>query len=202
MPKLITNREVYDPSALVNWTKRRRNAVRLPATSSEFLRLLKRKRRGRSARTHRFFGEVFVASQIAHREAYYSSAKWLTNTRFAGSRNLPNPDHEAVRQALHRHFGQYRIQKLQSVVGELSRQCRRELRRTLPTAPDLWLVDKRGRHRFIEVKLPGDSVAPHQLAGMAAIASVLGSGAMVSVEVVELHDEQRLFKAFCRAIAG
>lgn len=169
------------------------------ARSSDFVRLLKRKVRGRSARTHRFFGEAFVASQTVHREAYYGSFKWLTNPRFARDRKLAAKDQEHFRRALHDHFGQKRIDKLQRVVTEMSRTCRKALARKSPTAPDLWLVDRQGHHRFIEVKLPGDSVAPHQLAGMAAIATVLGT-ANVSVEVVHLHNDDRLFKEFCRAM--
>jgi hypothetical protein len=91
-----------------------------------------------------------------------------------------------------------------SMVGRrtLAKACRKDLDGKAPTAPDLWIIDKRGRHRFIEVKLPGDSIAPHQLAGMAAIASVLSGSRKVSVELVELHDEERLFKGFWRAARG
>ena len=200
MPKLRSDRRPLDHAALEGWVRRRRNAIRLPAMSAEFVKLLKRKRRGRASRTRRFFGEVFVASLIPHREAYYNSVKWLTNPRFARTRELVDADHERLRAALHLHFGEARIAKLQREVMRLARRFSKELRQKLPTAPDLWLVDKRGKHRFIEVKLPGDSVAPHQLAGMAAIATVLGSRNRVSVELLQLDDDQRMFKAFCRAM--
>jgi hypothetical protein len=67
----------------------------------------------------------------------------------------------------------------------------------------LWLVDRRGGHRFIEVKLPSDGVAPHQLAGMAAIACLLNAPRhRVTVEVIHLNDEARTFKTFCRALGA
>lgn len=85
---------------------------------------------------------------------------------------------------------------------DLGKTCRKELEGKAPTAPDLWIIDKRGRHRFIEVKLPGDSVAEHQLAGMAAIVAVLSGPQKVSVELVELHDDERMFKDLWRAARG
>ena len=204
MPKLVVARHVYDASALEAWTKRRRHAPPFPAASADFERLLRKKARGRAARTRRFFGEAYVASRTPHREAYYGSFKWLSNRRFAGSERFPAGSayrqQERFREALQKHFGQKRIEKLQRASQSLSRSCRKELAGKQPTAPDLWLVDRRGRHRFIEVKLPGDSVAPHQLAGMAAIACVLNTPHHVSVEIIHLHDDDRMFKDFCRAI--
>ena len=82
----------------------------------------------------------------------------------------------------------------------LARRFRKDLRRKPPTAPDLWLISKAGKHRFIEVKLPGDFIAPHQLAGMAAIARVLGPRMAVSVELLQLYDEKRMFRMFCRGV--
>lgn len=200
MPRLTINQERYDPVALEAWTRRQRNALSFPPKFEEFRLLLKRKVRSREARTPRFFGEAFIASRARCREAYYGSFKWLTNRRFALDREFEDPDQERLRTALHRHFTRRRVEKLQRVVEALSNSCRKQLAGKVPTAPDLWLVDRRGGHRFIEVKLPGDSAAPHQLAGMAAIASVLGGSRAVSVEIIHLEDDNRLFKEFCQAV--
>jgi hypothetical protein len=202
MPNLIVSNWDYDSTTLAAWVARRRNAFSFPTRSAEFARLLKRKARGRSAKSPRFFGEALVASKIPHREAYYSSAKWLTNRRFAGDRKLTDKEHERLRQALHRHFTKARIQKLQQTVEALRESSQNELDGKSPAAPDLWLIDRRGHHRFIEVKLPGDSVARHQFAGMAAIASVLNRPQKVTVEVIELNHNNRMFKIFCRAISA
>jgi len=200
MPKLTVSLQPYDPDALGAWTRRQRNALSFPATAADLERLLKRKARGRAAKTRRFFGEAYIASQTRYREAYYSSFKWLTNPRFAGDRKLRDKNQEQLRKALQDHFTPKRIAKLQRVVRELSGVCRKDLAGKHPTPPDLWLVGRGGRHRFIEVKLPGDSLAPHQIAGMAAIACVLSGPKRVSIEVVHLDDDCRLFTSFCRAV--
>jgi hypothetical protein len=38
-----------------------------------------------------------------------------------------------------------------------------------PVAPDLWFIDKQGDFHFIEVKLPGDRIALHQVIGMSIL---------------------------------
>jgi hypothetical protein len=129
---------------------------------------------------------------------FYASFKWLTNPRFAGTAKMADPEQKRFRKALHKHF-EGRIEKLQRVAKELGTTYRKDLEGKAPTAPDLWIIDKRGRHRFIEVKLAGDSEASHQLAGMAANAAVLSGPKKVSVEIVELHDDERMFKDFWRA---
>jgi hypothetical protein len=198
MARLTVTRRRYDVTSLRGWAKRQRNVLSFPPSSEDFAKFLRRKVRSREARTRRFFGEAFVASKTPHRAVFYASFKWLTNPRFAGSAVLLDPEQERFRAALHKHFTG-RIEKLQSVANALAKTCRKDLEGIAPTAPDLWIIDKRGRHRFIEVKLPGDSVAPHQLAGMAAIVSVLSGPQKVSVEVIQLHDEERMFKDFWRA---
>ena len=79
-------------------------------------------------------------------------------------------------------------------------------------APDLWLFTGR-RHRFIEVKLPGDHLGDSQLAGLALIATCLKAALPVSVEVVTLvadsvddcrlsEGEPERFKSFCEALTA
>ena len=200
MPTLLVERHVYDPSVLKAWTLRKRNALVFPARFADFARAMKRKVRGRSRKTRRFFGEAYVARKAKPRELYYSSSKWLTNPAFVSNREPKDENHEQIRRALHKHFGAHRLITLQRAVARLSRTSRKQLAGKAPSAPDVWLVDRGGCHRFIEVKLPGDSIAPHQLAGMAAIGCVLGRGNKVSVEVIHLHDDYRAFRRFCGAL--
>lgn len=54
----------------------------------------------------------------------------------------------------------------------------------VPRAPDLWLIGE-GVHRFIEVKLPGDTIREPQLAGLALIATALSP---VTVEMMCLME--------------
>jgi hypothetical protein len=58
-----------------------------------------------------------------------------------------------------------------------------------PVAPDLWVIDKNRNFIFIESKLPGDSIQPHQIAGMALIKKHLETCAQVSVSIITLYQE-------------
>lgn len=91
---------------------------------------------------------------------------------------------EQFREALFRHFGKGRIEKLIERAATAERVT--GLR---PVAPDLWLVDRRGNHQFIEVKLPGDRIRPTQQLGMELIASHLRAKSRLSVEIIELKPE-------------
>jgi hypothetical protein len=200
MPKLSVTHQEYDPTLRAAWIARRRDALPFPPALEAVRRVLRGKARARSRRTPRFFGEAFVAQQATAGETYYASFKWLTNSKFADTEPLADKRQEQCREALHRHFGQPRIEELQRLVDALFRSSQKALGKKKPTAPDLWLVDRRGHHRFIEVKLPGDSIAPHQVAGLAAIACVLNRPKTVSVEVVHLDDQDAVFQAFCKSI--
>lgn len=59
-----------------------------------------------------------------------------------------------------------------------------------PVAPDLWLTTA-NRHLFIEVKLPGDTIARHQLVGLALIAMYLRGDKPISVRIVNLYSGVR-----------
>ncbi len=73
-----------------------------------------------------------------------------------------------------------------------------------PVAPDLWLIDKDGCFRFIESKLPGDTIAAHQIAGLALIGKYLGDAFPVSISIIHLYPEDidpvRLYDDFYNLI--
>lgn len=178
---------LYPAHCLRDW---RRNDCRILTSSeaSEYLKgiiaiKVKRRPRGR-----RFFGEAYVATQVRHRHGYYGSFKWLTNSRFLDDRPFPSgptkPYQEELRKALLRHFGKGQLERLQKRAHKATRVVG-----VRPVAPDLWLIDSRGNHRFIEVKLPGDRIHPHQLAGMYLIASCLRTKGRLSVEIIELRPQ-------------
>lgn len=142
----------------------------------------------RKGGTRRFFGEAFVATQIDHDEGYYGSFQWLTNPMFLGDRAFrhgPTQDFQKqYRRALQHHFpGQ--LEGLQSNAERIERRVG-----VKPAAPDLWLIDSSGNHRFIEVKLPKDEVSDNQLAGLAVIAASIRSKHLLSVEVIELNPDR------------
>ena len=145
------------------------------------------KRAERRPNSSWFFGEAYVATNVEHIEGYYVPFEWLTNRRFAGvgafREGSARRYQEELKTALSKHFPtqltalQQDAARLQGVIGEK------------PMPPDLWLIDHDGNHRFIEVKLPGDTVNSHQFAGLALIATCLTAKTKVSVEIIDLHPD-------------
>jgi len=58
-----------------------------------------------------------------------------------------------------------------------------------PVAPDLWLIDKQGNFKFIESKLPGDTIGLHQIAGLALIRKYLEASVPISVSIMNLYPD-------------
>ncbi len=164
--------------------------------SSFIRRILEEKVRNRKRIGRRFFGEAFVATNIAHEQGWYGSFKWLTSWPIrSGS-----------------YAGEYRaalsgtfpfVIDLPTKAFELSRL----LEGKNPVPPDLWLVVN-GEHRFIEVKMPGDVLRPTQVAGLALIATCLSRKNDVSVWVYNLYPDgglpdeipasiQAMYREFC-----
>jgi hypothetical protein len=92
--------------------------------------------------------------------------------------------------ALQEHFGQEKLEHLQSASHRLFKEHEDELGGSLPVAPDLWLIID-GVHHFIECKLPHDTLAPHQIAGLALIAKHLGESHPVVTRVIELRQDPK-----------
>lgn len=148
-----------------------------------------------AVRPRRFFGEAFVASRLEHVEGYYCPFKWLTASRWSSDRELANPDAREFSQALARHFpllGDF--QQAAAAAAQL-------LGCPKPVGPDLWLVTKSG-HIFIEVKLPKDSAAPNQIAGLALLATRLPSEMPIKVLVITLDNTKTLFDEYVRKVTG
>jgi hypothetical protein len=155
------------------------------------------RRQGRIRAGHRrgdarFFGEAVAAEFIAG-GCRYGSFKWLTSSVWASQAQLPEGPKTDFRKALQDHFAQD-LPAVRAMAMKLSRRLPRSKsgRQRKPVAPDLWVVTKSGSHRFIEVKLSdrGDTVEQSQLAGLAVIATCLGSAHVVSVELFKLHRER------------
>jgi hypothetical protein len=190
MPKAIFSQLPCSSVHLTNWRKRDYQLLKASGASNDIKEILLAKVARRSSGS-RFFGEAYVAASIVHRSGYYSSFKWLTNSRFLSEDPFPagpaKTFQERLRKALHKHFGHAQLEKLQT-------RARRhyEVTGVRAVAPDLWLIDRQSNHRFIEVKLPRDRVGERQLAGMRLIRSCLRAKGQVSVEVIELRPEEAL----------
>lgn len=192
------------PDALLQKWKNGKYGMLTSSKASDYLKGIlvdkAKERRG----TRRFFGESYVATKVSHRDGFYGSFKWLTNSRFVGGGRFgqgPTEQYkDRFRKALRDNFTKKQLRDLQ--------QKANRLRGRKPVPPDLWLIDRKGNHRFIEVKLPGDRLGSHQLAGLALIAHCLRgrSNARVSVEIVELHangvseSDKRSFRKVLRTL--
>ena len=181
-------RMAYPETAAVSW-KASCDMLMASGACDYLKEILPHKVSRRAKGTQRFFGEAFVATRLKHVEGYYGSFQWLTNERFLTSVKFPpgptQSFQDQYRAALQRYFG--------GQLERLQQNARALLTATgvRPSAPDLWLIEPGGRHRFIEVKLPKDQVNEGQLAGLAVIVESLGVSAEVSVEVIELAPDHR-----------
>ncbi len=175
MPNLITSRLTYAQGLLDAWEAGNYEMLASSQACEHIKGIIDVKVDRRSGTW--FFGEAFVATEFEHEVGFYGSFKWLTNPRFVDGKSFPNSFarkyQEAIRDALWEHFGADQLKMLQQVaVSFFKKHEVGYLRGKQPVAPDLWLIDQASL-RFIEVKLPGDWIKPHQLAGLALIGSCL-----------------------------
>ena len=171
------------------WVRGDYDMLTCSRASSYLRRVLPKKaeKRRKSRATDRFFGEAYVSAKVDHKSGYYGSFRWLTSAHFLS----PPPEADELltdRQELHRalwdYFGEAQLTALHKKARRVAEKSGEK-----PGPPDLWLIDEIGHHRFVEVKLPGDTVRLCQLAGLAVIAASLRSrtGRRVEVEVIDLH---------------
>jgi len=170
----------YSDYELQDWRSRRYSLVN--DCSPLLKRRLLDKARARTGR--RFFGETKVLAMEPYDEAWYGSFKWLTSPRWSGAAALSDRYQEHFRRALMIHFPDL-CDFQQRVAMSLGSIDRRK-----PVGPDLWLITPK-QHRFIEVKLPRDTLARHQLVGLALIGMFLRGDRPISVEVVNLYNGER-----------
>jgi len=205
MPKLLTESSQFRDSDLTAWRQGDYGLLAHRTVSLYIRHLLIEKCHRRKRPSRRFFGEAFVAARTDHVDGWYGSFKWLRCFP-SGADDEDRWFHKKFKDALGEHFPN--LPHLHKEFDALSR-----LLRVKPVPPDLWLIvrGRRGRlkHRFIEVKLPGDKLAPRQVAGLAVIATCLPrDGKRVSTSVISLHSETTnsapmtgdkvLFAKYCR----
>ena len=141
-------------------------------------------RRKKRPPDRRFFGEAYVLAKEAYQEGWYGSFMWLTAEKWSGRQKLKDRYKDEFRNSLLRHFPNLRDFQRWVTTSMCS------LGRKKPRLPDLWLITS-DRHRFIEVKLPGDQPRDEQLFGLALIAMFLPGDRPVSVEIVHLYQEKK-----------
>jgi hypothetical protein len=135
----------------------------------------------------RFFGEAYIASKLGHTitEGWYNSFKWLTASKWVTGKKLEPRFGLPFYEALCNRIGANIIADLQQRAKSYYHGHGNELENKKPVAPDLWLVDANENFMFIESKMEGDQIKPHQLAGLALISKYLKA----LVCIICLHEE-------------
>jgi hypothetical protein len=135
----------------------------------------------------RFFGEAYIASKIEMRDGYYCSFKWLTASKWITGDCLDSVREGSFHQGLMKYLGPETVLNLQKKAMTYSKGTGRES--TKPVEPDLLLIAKNGEIRFIESKMPWDTIRPSQLAGLKLIKKYLTVDVPVRTSIINLHAE-------------
>jgi len=165
----------YSKSLLDKW-KRGDYSFLSSSKASDYIKdILIFKARNKPGR--RFFGEAYIASTLGYDtiDGWYNSFKWLTADKWLSGKNLEPRFEKPFYSALHERIGTVIMQKLQRSAKEYYWKYKDSLEHKRPVAPDLWVVDKNGEFLFIESKMEGDYIRPHQLAGLALIKKFIRS---------------------------
>jgi hypothetical protein len=141
----------------------------------------------------RFFGEAYIASRVEMKEGWYNSYKWLTADKWISGDGLEPTFGKPFHSALMNYIGVDVLARLQENAIDFynrhKERCKDGNKYKKPVTPDLWIIDKEGGFRFIESKLPGDKIGPHQIAGLALIQAYLKVSVPVSVSIINLYPE-------------
>jgi len=153
---------------------------------SEYIKsILLKKAKNRPGR--RYFGEAYVSSTIKMIDGWFNSFKWLSSEKWLTGNSLEPVFEKPFHDTLIKYFGFKNLRNLQNESTALYKGNAEYLHHKKPVAPDLWIIDKKGNHRFIECKLPGDKIGPHQIAGLLLIKENLKVSEKISVSIANLH---------------
>ena len=188
----LKNEFLYYPESLLEAWKLGDYSMLTHSKASDYIKkILNFKLKTRIGR--RFFGEAYIASRIEMNEGWYNSYKWLTANKWISGDGLDPKFEKPFHNALMKYIGLNVLTRLQkNAINFYNRHKEKFMdgnRYKKPVAPDLWLIDKEGGFKFIESKLPGDTVGPHQIAGLALIGKYLKGSVPVSVSIMHLYPE-------------
>lgn len=134
----------------------------------------------------RFFGEAFIASTMDMKEGWYNSFKWLTNPNWLSGNGLEGEFERPFYDALLKYFG---VEMLATLQNKASLCFQKQLSDLKPVAPDLLILSKDGELKFIESKMPDDTIKLHQVAGLALIKKYLDFSKPVTVSLITLYPQ-------------
>ena len=180
------------PKTLLNaWKNRDYSMLQNSKASGYIKEILIHKANLRPGR--RFFGEAYIASKIQMKDGWYSSFKWLTSEKWLSGEGLESEYEKPFHHALMKYVGVEPLTELQRKAVSLYETHKETLivggKPKKPVAPDLWIIDQQDRFRFIESKLFGDTIKPHQIAGLVLIQKHLKVRNPVLVSIITLYPE-------------
>jgi len=188
----LKNEFIPYPESLLEAWKAGDYSMLIKSNASDYIKnILTTKAKERPGR--RFFGEAYIASKIEMKEGWYNSFKWLTADKWLTGNGLKQEFEKPFYSVLMKHIGADSLAKLQeksiAFYNQYKENFMHEGKYKKPVAPDLWLIDKEGCFKFIESKLPGDTIAKHQIAGLALIGKYLGDSFPISISIMHLYPE-------------
>ena len=130
-----------------------------------------------------------MASKIEMIDGWYNSYKWLSSKKWLTGNGLETFFEKPFHDALIKHFGFKNLSNLQNESKTFFTNYAAALHHKKPVAPDLWIIDKNGNHRFIECKLPGDKIGSHQIAGLMLIKENLKISKPIAVSIANLYSD-------------
>jgi len=180
----------YPEALLANWKGGDHSMLTDSSASDYIKRIITFKASNRPG--GRFFGEAYIASTEDMVDGWYNSFKWLTADKWLTGKGLNEDLERPFHEALMEHVGKDILSNLQDGAKKLFEQHKGLFEEDgapkRPVAPDLWLVSRTGQLKFIESKLPGDTIGVGQIAGLALIKNAVKD---VSVSIVSLYPEGR-----------
>jgi hypothetical protein len=191
----------YDKPLLYQWKQGNIDMLLNSSAPGYCKKIIQHKKREESKRRYQawYFGESYVAAQKGDTVKYgwFNSYHWLAEEEWANENYVAPREKFAMdeelktefNQALLDNIGLKLVKKIQTQVNILYDNFKKDLKYSKPKAPDLWFIDKNGKHHFIEVKMrPQDTAKNHQVAGLVVLYKCLNA----SVKVVRIYERHKL----------
>ncbi len=185
MSKIILKEELmsFPPAFLERWRNGDYSLLTSGNIPSYIKQIIVYKAKVRPGR--RFFGEAFVAVSFSskNKDGFYCSYKWMTVKKWINGKGLKPEFEKPFYDGLHKYIGTENLKEIQ----KRSNKYRESHDGNKPVASDLILIGNNGRLMFLEVKLPGDTIRPNQIPGLAILQSFEPLNADVSI--ISLYPE-------------
>ncbi len=133
----------------------------------------------------RFFGEAFVAVSFSSKikDGFYCSYKWMTAEKWITGKGFKSVFEKQFYDGLHKYIGTENLKEIQ----KRSNKYREKHGEKRPVASDLILIGNNDRLMFFEIKLPGDTIRPNQIPGLAILKTYKPLNA--DVRIISLYPE-------------